>query len=94
MRVSLAALITTGTDTNDRAAVRIDLFVGPMCWDEKREVKYLVKILARDRWESQNGLTSPKIENGPRKDNPDVATHKKPKKPVMIFDLRYTARTR
>jgi hypothetical protein len=32
-------------------------------------------------------LTLPSIENGTRTDNPNVATHKKPKKPVMIFEL-------
>ena len=32
-------------------------------------------------------LTSAKMEKGQRTDNPDVATHRKPKKAVMIVEL-------
>ena len=33
------------------------------------------------------GLTVPESENGITKDTPNIATHKKPKTYVMIFDL-------
>ena len=39
-------------------------------------------------------LTPPFSESGTRTYDPNVATHKKPKKPVMIFELPHTARTR
>ena len=38
--------------------------------------------------------TVPKTESGMRTDNPDVASHKKPKKAVMALELAKTARTR
>ena len=40
------------------------------------------------------GLTVPESENSITKVTPNIATHKKPKIYVMIFDLPQTARTR
>jgi hypothetical protein len=39
-------------------------------------------------------LTAPSRERGMRIDVPNVATHKKPKKAVTIFEFAKTARTR
>jgi len=42
----------------------------------------------------RDGLTSPLIVSGTTIENPNVVAHKRPKKPVMIFELLKTARTR
>jgi hypothetical protein len=52
---------------------------------EKRRGRVLGKFFSPG--DRRNVLTSAKMEKGQRTDNPDVATHRKPKKAVIIVEL-------